>query len=265
VQAEIARQHSHARQVQRTMTALLIAVFLGALVITVAAGYLLSRSIILPIRALQDGVFRFGQGDNSFRVVLDRRDEFGQLAKTMNAMAEQLEYDNLTGVYSRPEFHRRLAKELDRSLRYGHIVTLLMVDLDRFKQVNDTCGHPCGDDVLRATAMELIKHVRNFDSVARYGGEEFAVIMPETGAHGARAVAERLREAIASRPVTTARGNVLNITVSIGMAAFPVDARSGEDLIAAADMALYAAKEQGRNRVVVYEPGLDPDLREHRD
>jgi len=264
VQEEIVKQHTHARGVQRTMTLLLVLVFAGALLIAGIAGFFLSRSIILPIRALQDGVFRFGQGDNSFRVVLDRQDEFGQLAKTLNTMAEQLEHDSLTGVYSRPEFERRLKNELDRSHRYGHILTLLMVDLDHFKQVNDTCGHPCGDDALRTVALRLTKEVRTFDSVARYGGEEFAIIMPETGANGARAVAERLRESVASRPITTGRGNILDLTVSIGMATFPDDARSGEDLIAVADLALYAAKDRGRNRVVVYEIGLDPALRSRR-
>jgi diguanylate cyclase (GGDEF)-like protein len=264
VQHEIDQQQAHAHAVRRTETVLLIAVFAVALMIAAVAGFLLSRSIILPIRALQDGVFRFGQGDNSFRVFLDRRDEFGQLAKTMNAMAERLEYDSLTGVYSRQEFHRRLKNELERSLRYGHIVTLLMVDLDHFKQVNDTCGHPCGDDVLRAVTMRLIKDVRNFDSLARYGGEEFAIIMPETGTAAAWAVAERLRESVASRPITSTRGNVMDITISIGMATFPDDARSEDDLIAAADLALYAAKDQGRNRVVVYDRGLDLALRDRR-
>lgn len=257
VQHELDKQHAHARSVQRTETVFLAAVFAGALVIAVIAGFFLSRSIILPIRALQDGVFRFGQGDNSFRVVLDRFDEFGQLAKTLNAMAERLEYDALTGVYNRQEFHRRLKNELDRSLRFGHTCTLLMLDLDHFKKVNDTYGHPCGDDALRAVTMRLLKDVRNFDSVARYGGEEFVVIMPETGTTGARAVAERLRESVSSQPITTTRGAVLNLTISIGMAAFPADARSEDELIAAADQAMYAAKLQGRNRVVIFEQGMD--------
>lgn len=263
VQREIGVQQAHAEEVRRSMTLFLLAVFAGAVVIAAAAGVVLSRSIIRPIRALQDGVFRFGQGDNSFRVVLERNDEFGQLATTLNTMAERLEFDSLTGVYNRQAFHRRLRNEIERSLRYGHQFTLLMVDLDHFKTVNDTCGHLCGDDVLRSVTVRLLKDLRNFDSLARYGGEEFTVIMPETAAVGARAVAERLRESVASQPVTTNRGSVLPITISIGMAAFPDDARSEDDLIAAADQALYAAKEQGRNRVVQFEPGL-PAARQHR-
>jgi len=254
---EVDKQRAHARSVQWKETIFLIAVFTAALVTALVAGFLLSRSIILPLRALQDGVFRFGQGDNSFRVVLDRQDEFGQLAMTLNAMAERLEYDGLTGVYNRQEFYRRLKNELDRSLRYGHTFTLLMVDLDHFKRVNDTYGHQCGDDALRAVTSRLLKDVRNFDIVARYGGEEFVVIMPETGTAGARAVAERLCESVASGSITTTRGAVLDLTVSIGMAAFPTDARSEDDLIAAADQALYTAKARGRNRVVAFEPGMD--------
>jgi two-component system cell cycle response regulator len=113
-------------------------------------------------------------------------------------------------------------------------------------------------------ATRLLTGVRNFDSVARYGGEEFVVIMPETDAAVALSIAERLRESIASRPIVTARGAVLDITVSIGMATFPADAHSEDELIAAADQALYAAKHQGRNRVVPFEPDLDPDLRDRQ-
>ena len=145
---------------------------------------------------------------------------------------------------------------MDRSRRYGHDLTLLIVDLDHFKAVNDTCGHPCGDEVLRSVTLRLLKELRNFDSIARYGGEEFAVIMPETDPPGARAVAERLLEAVSSSPITTTRGNVLQLTISIGMASFPGDARSEDDLIEAADQALYAAKDRGRNRVVMFGPDL---------
>jgi diguanylate cyclase (GGDEF)-like protein len=262
VQHEIIKQQDHARAVKSRQTLLLIAVFVGALVIAAATGLLLSRSIILPIRDLQEGVSRFSEGDHSFRVVLDRQDEFGRLASTLNLMAGRLEYDGLTGVTSRQEFERLLRSEAERSSRYGHVLSLLMLDLDHFKQVNDTYGHPGGDEALRAFAKRVQQDLRSPDCIARYGGEEFAVIMPETGADAARNVAERIRTAIAARPLLSLNGRELTITVSVGTATFPQDARTEDDLIAAADRALYAAKASGRDRVVSYHlltgPGL-PD------
>src|SRR5512139_705845 len=252
VQHEILEQQYHARAVKRRQTFLLIAVFAGALVIAAAAGYLLSRSVILPIRELQEGVSRFSEGDHSFRVTMDRQDEFGRLASTLNLMAGRLEYDSLTGVSSRQEFERSLRNEVERSSRYGHALSLLMIDLDHFKQVNDTYGHPAGDDALRAFARRVQQGLRSPDCLARYGGEEFAVIMPETGADAARNVAERIRTDTASRPLLSLNGQELTITVSVGVATFPQDARTEDDLVAAADRALYAAKSSGRNQVVSY-------------
>jgi diguanylate cyclase (GGDEF)-like protein len=252
VQREIDKQQEHARAVKSKQTFLLIAVFTGALVIAGATGLLLSRSVILPIRDLQEGVSRFSEGDHSFRVVMDRQDEFGRLASTLNLMAERLEFDSLTGVSSRQEFERSLRSEVERSSRYGHVLSLLMLDLDRFKQVNDTYGHPGGDEALRTFAKRVQQDLRSPDCFARYGGEEFAVIMPETGADAARIVAERIRAGLASRPLLSLNGQEMTITVSVGIATFPQDARTEDGLIAAADRALYAAKASGRNRVVSY-------------
>ena len=249
-------QQSIAQDLKRQATIFMAVVFVGALGITVLAGYLLSRSIILPLRALRDGMFRFNQGDHSFRVALDRGDEFGHLAETLNTMASRLEFDNLTGVYNRAEFERRLRSEVVRTLRYGHVMTLLMLDIDRFKQVNDTHGHQAGDDVLRTVTMRLVRELRAADTIARYGGEEFAIIMPETGEAGARLVAERLRSAVAALPVTTTGGITVTLTISAGIATMPRDARSQDELISAADTALYAAKSAGRNRVVVFDPSV---------
>jgi diguanylate cyclase (GGDEF)-like protein len=145
-----------------------------------------------------------------------------------------------------------LRNETERSSRYGHVLSLLMLDLDRFKQVNDTYGHPGGDDALRAFAKRVQQDLRSPDCFARYGGEEFAVIMPETGAGAARNVAERIRTSLASRPLLSLNGQEMTLTVSVGIATFPQDARTEDDLIAAADRALYAAKASGRNQVVSY-------------
>jgi diguanylate cyclase (GGDEF)-like protein len=256
IRREIAQQQDVARGIERGATSFIGLTLLAAVVIAVVSGFLLSRSIILPIRALQDGVFRFSRGDHSFRVSLDRGDEFGHLAQTLNAMASRLELDSLTGVYNRAEFDRRLTSEVERTQRYGHVLTLLMIDVDRFKQVNDLHGHQAGDEVLRIITTRLAQELRAADTLARYGGEEFVIIMPETGSQGVQVVAERLRSAIAARPVVTSTGLELRMTVSIGCATTPQDVRSRDDLVAAADAALYAAKAAGRDRVVSYSPGL---------
>jgi len=252
IRNEIEEHRARAAAVRWRMTLFLLAVFAGAVVTAAAAGIVLSRSIILPIRALQDGVSRFSEGDHSFRVVMDRQDEFGRLASTLNLMAERLESDSLTGVYSRQEFERRLRNETVRAKRYGHEFSLLMLDLDHFKQVNDTYGHPGGDAALRAFAERVQRALRASDSIARYGGEEFAVIMPETGVDAARNVAERIRAGLASLPLLSINGRELMMTVSAGIATFPRDAGTEDDLIAAADHALYAAKVSGRDQVVSY-------------
>ncbi len=246
-ETEVLREH--ALQVKSRQNAFMIIIFSTALGIAALAGIILSRSIIQPIRALQNGIFRFSQGDHSFRVALNRQDEFGQLAQTLNVMAERLELDTLTGVYNRHEFNRKLKAETERSLRYKHRFALLIVDIDYFKRVNDTYGHQCGDDALRGITTRLAKDLRSTDSISRYGGEEFTVILPETDEHIAMRVAERLRQSVAGQPISTTSGVLLNLTVSIGAAICPDDSRLEDELVSAADQALYAAKLSGRNRV----------------
>jgi diguanylate cyclase (GGDEF)-like protein len=123
-----------------------------------------------------------------------------------------------------------------------------MLDIDHFKIVNDTCGHLAGDEALRQFSALIHREVRPVDQVARYGGEEFVIVLPETGGPGALAVAERMRDIIATSMITIAPRQVVNLTVSIGVASYPEDAESEERLIGAADQALYAAKQAGRNR-----------------
>jgi two-component system cell cycle response regulator len=131
------------------------------------------------------------------------------------------------------------------------MVTLLMIDIDHFKRINDTYGHLVGDEVLREVAKTLQREARTVDIVARYGGEEFCVILPETTAEGALAFGERVRARIASQPAVSDKDfRGLHISVSVGVATIPNErVSSPEDLIALADEALYRAKEQGRNRV----------------
>jgi two-component system cell cycle response regulator len=144
----------------------------------------------------------------------------------------------------------RLGGELDRARRYGHAVAVLMLDLDHFKQINDTLGHLVGDGVLRELGELLRGAVRTADFVARYGGEEFVLVLPETSAEGAVAFADRLREKVAHHPFGNVAGVSLAISASIGVALFPAPRiATVDELLSAADTALYRAKADGRNRV----------------
>ncbi len=159
--------------------------------------------------------------------------------------------DELTGIYIRRYFMQRLKEELRRGKRYAHDVTVMMLDIDHFKNFNDTYGHQQGDVVLRFVAATLKRTVRTVDIVARLGGEEFAVICPQKDAEEALVPAERIRRAVEEARVDIGVAEV-NVTVSIGVASAPGDAASDRDLLEAADKALYEAKARGRNRVCLY-------------
>ncbi len=161
----------------------------------------------------------------------------------LQSRADESQMDALTGLANRRGFDARLSEEVARSKRYGHALSLLMIDIDDFKQVNDRFGHGTGDESLRATARAIESSVRSIDIAARYGGEEFAVILPETSADGAVVVAERIRRANESSTVP------VETTVSIGGAEVDPSDADGSRLIAAADAALYVAKRSGKNRV----------------
>jgi diguanylate cyclase (GGDEF)-like protein len=160
--------------------------------------------------------------------------------------------DALTPAYNHRYFQEALAKEIHRHQRTGHQFVLAMLDIDNFKRFNDTFGHPVGDEILKGLVDELLTNVRDMDVVARYGGEEFAIIFPETRGVAARDAANRLRELVGKREFALPQvGRALRITVSIGVAIFPEDGETNADLINHADIALYQAKKNGRNQVVL--------------
>jgi len=160
--------------------------------------------------------------------------------------------DALTPAYNHRFFQEALGKEINRHSRTGHEMALAMLDIDNFKKINDTFGHPVGDEILKGLVEELMNNARDSDVVARYGGEEFAIIFPDTPAASARDAANRLREIVERRVFQLAQlERTLHITVSIGVAVFPREGMTTADLISRADAALYWAKKNGKNRVAM--------------
>ncbi len=160
--------------------------------------------------------------------------------------------DRLTELYNHGYFQQRLDEEVHRALRFGHKLSLLMLDIDNFKDFNDTYGHPKGDQVLKAIAAIMRDNMRDMDIAARYGGEEFCAVLPETDLAGAAAVAERIRRQI-ERQLFAGDQQLPTVrkTVSIGVATLPNNARTQSDLIEKADQALYRAKHAGKNQIAL--------------
>jgi diguanylate cyclase (GGDEF)-like protein len=183
-------------------------------------------------------------------VALDRTDYY----KMSEDLRKVSITDSLTDLYNRRFFQDRISEEIERSRRHGLPVSLIMLDIDNFKQYNDTYGHLAGDEALRLTAAILKHSVRNIDRVARYGGEEFAVILPMTEIAAARDIAERIRSGMAGRyfPDDALRATV-KLTASLGIASFPQNADNLFDLVGSADKALYVAKVNGKNRVALFD------------
>ena len=158
--------------------------------------------------------------------------------------------DELTGTYNRRYLDEQLAARLAEALRYSDSFSIGLLDIDHFKEVNDTHGHQVGDLVLAETAAIIRRQMRKEDLLARYGGEEFAVMLPHTDRLGAAILAERVREAIAEHAFVVPSGTI-SITVSMGLASFPLDAVENDaELLKVADTRLYEAKNQGRNQTV---------------
>jgi diguanylate cyclase (GGDEF)-like protein len=168
--------------------------------------------------------------------------------KKMETMATT---DGLTGLTNHRTFQERFRNLVERSERHGHKAAMLLCDVDHFKSVNDTYGHPIGDEVLRRVARVLQEAVRKIDIPARYGGEEFAVVLEATDLDGALGLAERIRLDVSKLVIESDKGP-FQVTMSIGVAAYPADGTDPPTLIEHADMALYHAKQTGRNRVVCY-------------
>jgi len=177
-----------------------------------------------------------------------------QLRRTQQKLAEQAITDELTGLKNRRAFDERLQEEFRRAQRYTDPVSLIMIDLDHFKQVNDRYGHPFGDVVLAGAAHQIRTSTRDPDICARYGGEEFAVILPKTHLQGALSVAERVWKGLGTKEHRLPDGGAVHVTASLGIAFYPSkDITSPELLLRFADEALYQAKRAGRNTICLYQ------------
>jgi len=171
--------------------------------------------------------------------------------RTYNVLKSLSMVDGLTGIYNRRAFGERLREEINRASRYGGIFSLVIIDVDKFKRINDTYGHLMGDFVLKKLAKIIRGSVRNVDTVARYGGEEFAVILVNANKENAVISAERIKSNV--QDFLFEKDNIrLNITISIGLAEYPIDGDDEKLLIQNADMAMYESKRKGGNTVTVY-------------
>lgn len=177
-------------------------------------------------------------------------------AKLLVRMERMAITDGLTGLNNHRQFQASFETHLACAERYGRKLSLILADIDHFKQVNDVHGHLVGDKVLRRIAAILLGSARRTDVVARYGGEEFAVLMEETGPSGARIIAERMRRAVEDEQFYDENG-AFKATLSLGVATYPLHGAEKERLIACADQALYQAKRSGRNQTAVFDAKLD--------
>jgi two-component system cell cycle response regulator len=213
--------------------------------------FLLRRSVDQPELVVADVEFATAVVNGALRAICRAREVEETIAanEALDALAHT---DPLTDLLNRRALASQLQNEIERVRRYDAPLSVLMLDLDHFKTVNDTYGHLVGDSVLAEFGRVLQRGTRTVDIVARYGGEEFVVALPETNYEGAMAYAERLRERIEAHPFRSASAQPVSLTASIGIATFPAPGVDGfETLLASADAALYRAKQDGRNRVAV--------------
>jgi diguanylate cyclase (GGDEF)-like protein len=273
-----------------------IGLAIGITLLMVPLGYEVVRRLVGPIRCLSDATRMFAAGELDARVPIDRRDEFGALGESFNAMADDLARshnqlvklnaeledrvlqrtmaleganerlremavrDSLTGLYNRRHFSELLERLFSEASRYGTDLTCMMLDLDNFKRINDTLGHPTGDRLLQIAARLIRESIRESDVPVRFGGDEFVVLLPRTSPTEACASAERLMEnfrAVVAADLPEAH----QCSLSIGLASRDQDQPAeAMELLRLADEALYLAKAGGKNRITILRPGTTTAL-----
>ncbi len=238
----------------------------SAVVISILAATTLGRSVLRPLRSLQEAATFFGAGDLSHRVVVERRDELGRLAELFNTMAQKIErnqqalsyqasHDGLTGLVNRVLFRDRLEHALARAKRQQRSLAVIGLDLDGFKKINDSLGHSGGDAVLMEVAQRLKTVIRDSDTPGRLGGDEFVLLLEDLHqSDDAITVAKRMLDAL--RLPMTVLNKPLVVRTSMGIALSGDERLTAEELIRNADLALYAAKRQGRDRYQVFDQSM---------
>jgi len=195
---------------------------------------------------------RFKEKDIQIITVIARSGAIGLENAHLHRKTQELTIvDELTGAFNYRHFVKKLEEEKRRSRRYGSALSLIMVDIDWFKKLNDNFGHEAGNLVLKQLSETIKKCIRDVDIFSRYGGEEFAIILPQTPLRDARAIGERIRQEVELIDFIIGENQTTNITVSIGLTSFPENGKSQEELVSVADRALYHAKGDGRNQVCV--------------
>ncbi len=206
-----------------------------------------ASTLVLREGAMKSGAYDYFALPDELSLLISRAEQLISLKQTLEKLRSEADRDYLTGLMNRRRFRTALGQEVERWRRYNTPCTLLMVDIDHLKRVNDTLGHSAGDRVIRHTASALVELSRDNDTSARLGGEEFALLLAGTDDVKGYAAAERLRHFVSSTPVE----GVGIITVSLGVASCPSHATSERTLYTASDAALYRAKDEGRDRTNV--------------
>ena len=187
----------------------------------------------------------------------EKAEKFAHELKKVNEQLREMAFrDGLTGLYNHRYFQDLMDNELSRSKRYNKSFSLMILDLDHFKKINDEYGHPVGDVVLKEVSKAIENTIRDSDAAARYGGEEFAIVLPETELKGAAILAERLRKAIEQLEIDT-NGCRIDVTVSVGVTCYHPSTNKKEksEILAEADNALYNSKNKGRNMISIHNNG----------
>jgi diguanylate cyclase (GGDEF)-like protein len=189
---------------------------------------------------------------SGFLIATDGKVEKRRLQLILRDITEDIKLstvDPLSGLYNKRFMNEFLMKEIERSRRLNKQFSIVICDLDDFKQINDAYGHPSGDMVIRFFAQRMKNSIRNLDVAGRYGGDEFIIILPEASRETAYSIMERLRQHIEKDEVSVMKGNVVNVTASFGIATYPADGMSSDDLIIVSDERLYRAKNLGKNKI----------------